>query len=200
MPRINLLPWRAERLKEQQKAFGITAGIVVAVGALVVFWAMTVVDGMISHQNARNQYLQSEIQVLDRRIAEIRELEQRKASLLGRMNVIEQLQASRPEIVHLFDELVSTMPDGVHLTSLEQRGANLELKGVAQSSARVSAYMRAIENSPHLAIGRLDVIQSVVRDRDRAQEFTLQARQVSRAAPPPEPAAQPAGAARRGRR
>lgn len=179
MPRINLLPWRAERLKEQQQAFGIAAGIVVAVGALVVFWAMTMVDGMISHQNSRNAYLQSEIQVLDRRIAEIRELEQRKSALLGRMNVIEQLQASRPEIVHLFTELVTTVPDGVHLNSLEQRGNNLEVKGVAQSSARVSAYMRAIENSEYLSIGRLDVIQSVVRDRDRAQEFTLQARQVS---------------------
>ncbi|MCA1798116.1 MAG: PilN domain-containing protein [Xanthomonadaceae bacterium] len=175
MPRINLLPWRAEKLREQQVAFGIAAAVVVGVGALIVFIAMQLADGMIEHQRARNNYLQAEIRILDNRIAEIRDLEQRKAALLARMNVIERLQASRPEIVHLFDELVTTIPDGVHLTAIEQRTNALEIKGIAQSSARVSAYMRAIEGSPYLRIGRLDVIQA----RDRAQEFTLRAQQIS---------------------
>lgn len=179
MPRINLLPWRQELVKEQQKAFGITAGIVVAIGAVLVYGAMTLVDGMIQHQRDRNTYLQEEIKALDRRIAEIRELEQRKNALLARMNVIEQLQASRPEIVHLFDELVRTLPDGVHLTSIEQRDTNLTINGVAQSSARVSGYMRAIEASEYLAINRLDIIQSVMQARDRAQQFVLQAKQTS---------------------
>ncbi len=179
MPRINLLPWRQELLKEQQKTFGIAAGITAGIGAVIVFAGMTVVDGMIDYQNQRNAYLEAEIRILDRRIAEIRDLEQQKNTLLARMNVIEQLQASRPEIVHLFDQLVKTLPDGVHVTSIEQRGENLEIKGVAQSSARVSAYMRAIESSQYLSIGRLDIIQSVQRQRDRAQEFILHARQTS---------------------
>ena len=179
MPRINLLPWRQDKLKEQQKSFGIAAGIAAGIGGLIVFVGMTIVDGMIGHQNQRNAYLESEIRILDQRIAEIRDLEQQKNTLLARMNVIEQLQASRPEIVHLFDQMVQTLPDGVSLTSIEHRGANLEIKGVAQSSARVSAYMRAIEGSPYLSITRLDIIQSVQRQRDRAQEFILRARQTS---------------------
>ena len=183
MPRINLLPWREERLKEQQKAFGISAAVVALVAALLAWIGMQTVNGMIAYQQARNTYLQAEISALDRRIAEIREIEQRKAALLTRMNIIEQLQTSRPEIVHLFDELVTTLPEGVHLTSLSQTGQNLELKGVAQSSARVSAYMRAIESSEYLSIGRLDLIQRVGRDADRAQEFTLRARQISPGAP-----------------
>lgn len=184
MPRINLLPWREERLKEQQKAFGISAIVVVATGALFVYVAMQAVNGMIQHQQARNAFLKNEIKALDARIAEIQELEQRKAALLARMNIIEQLQTSRPEIVHLFEELVTTLPEGVHLTSLGQTNANLEIKGVAQSSARVSAYMRAIEGSDYLSIGRLDVIQRVGSAANRAQEFTLQARQISPGAKP----------------
>lgn len=179
MPRINLLPWRQELLKEQQKEFGIAAGFAAAAGAVIVFGAMQAVDGMIDYQKSRNAYLEAEIRILDQRIAEIRELETQKNTLLARMNVIERLQSSRPEIVHLFDQLVQTLPDGVHVTSIEQRGTALEIKGVAQSSARVSAYMRAIEASPYLAIGRLDIIQSVQRQRDRAQEFTLRATQIS---------------------
>ncbi len=79
----------------------------------------------------------------------------------------------------MFDELVRTLPDGVFLNSIEQRGVNLTINGVAQSSARVSGYMRAIEASEYLAINRLDLIQSVMQERDRAQQFVLQAKQIS---------------------
>lgn len=189
MPRINLLPWRQELLKEQRKEFGIAAVITASVAAVILFGSIQVVDGIIGHQKNRNAFLQAEIRILDQRIAEIRELEAQRNTLLARMNVIDRLQSSRPEIVHLFDELVQTLPDGVYLTSIEQRGTALELKGVAQSSARVSAYMRAIEASPYLSIGRLDIIQRVQRQTDRVQEFTLRATQVS-------PQAQQQGAAR----
>ena len=147
MPRINLLPWREERLKEQQKAFGMAALFVVIIAGFAVYVVMQAVNGMIQHQQARNAYLQNEIKALDARIAEIRELEQQKASLLARMNIIEQLQSSRPEIVHLFDELVTTIPDGVHLTSLSQSGQNLELQGVA--------YRRQLD-----ALGELPVVDA----------------------------------------
>lgn len=183
MPRINLLPWREELFREQQKAFGIAAGVTAVAGAAVVVLVLMLINGMISHQQARNAYLTDQIRILDQRIAEIRDLEQQKNTLLARMGVIERLQSSRPEVVHLFDQLVDTLPDGVHMTSFNQREANLEIRGVAQSSARVSAYMRAIEASEYLAITRLDIIQ---RQRDRAQEFVLQARQVSPNATPAE--------------
>ena len=63
------------------------------------------------------------------------------------MEIIETLQRSRPEIVHVFDEIVRTLPDGVYLTYLKQTGTRIEIRGVAQSSTRVSAFMRNIDNS-----------------------------------------------------
>lgn len=179
MPRINLLPWREELRKEQLQVFGVTSGVVAAVAALIVFIAMNIVEGDIRHQESRNQYLEAQIAILDRQIAEIRELESTKASLLARMQVIEELQSSRPEIVHLFDQLVRTLPDGVHLTAVSQTDANLEIHGIAQSSARVSAYMRSIEASDYLSIGRLDIIQAVQHQQQRAREFVLHASQSS---------------------
>lgn len=181
MPRINLLPWREERRKEQLQAFGITAGAIALFGGLVVYGAMAWVDGNIAHQERRNEYLQAQISILDRRIAEIRELESTKASLLARMQIIEELQSSRPEIVHLFDELVRTLPDGVYLTAVTQNGQRLQIRGRAQSSARVSAYMRSIEASDYLSIGNLDIIQTVDArgDQARSREFVLHATQTS---------------------
>ncbi len=56
---------------------------------------------MISDQEARNQRLTDEIVELEKSIAEIDGLERQKERLLARMEIIEELQKSRPEIVHL---------------------------------------------------------------------------------------------------
>ena len=79
--------------------------------------------------------------------SEIDGLERQKERLLARMEIIEQLQKSRPEIVHLFDEIVRQLPEGVYLTGMRQTGARVEIRGVAQSSTRVSALMRSIDSS-----------------------------------------------------
>jgi type IV pilus assembly protein PilN len=119
------------------------AGAIVAAIAVVMV-TMFAYSQMISNQNARNERLTAEIVELEKSIAEIDGLELQKERLLARMEIIEQLQKSRPEIVHLFDEIVRQLPEGVYLTGLKQTGARVEIRGVAQSSTRVSALMRQI--------------------------------------------------------
>ena len=115
--------------------------------ALIAFLVNWQMQSAIDDQNERNQYLKTEIAELDKQIAEILELEQQKQRLLARMQVIEQLERSRPEIVHVFDQLVRTMPDGIYLTSVKQTDRKIQLKGIAQSSTRVASYMRNIDSS-----------------------------------------------------
>ncbi len=178
MPRVNLLPWRDELRKQRQQNFMYAAVAAVALGAGVTFYAKLIVDGQIDHQRTRNQMLTSEIQELDKKIIEILDLENQKERLLARMEIIEQLQRSRPEIVHLFDELVRTVPEGVYLKSISQAGTLLDITGAAQSSTRVSAYMRNIDSSDWLADPRLKVIETIDRGDDRDSEFEMNARQV----------------------
>ena len=111
----------------------------------------------------------------------IKELEDTKERLLARMQIIEQLQRSRPEVVHLFDELVRRLPDGVYLKSVKQTGERLSIKGVAQSSTRVSALMRNIDSSEWLSDPGLDVVETVEEGRLKYSEFTIFASQVSHA-------------------
>lgn len=179
MPRINLLPWREEARKERQKNFVIALAIAAAMGAAVVAVGRFHVDLLIQNQQSRNTYLQSEIAIVDRKIAEIKELQATKQRLINRMQVIERLQQSRPEVVHLFDELVRTLPDGVYLTSVKQEGKKIEMRGVAESNARVSAYMRNIESSDWLQDARLgpDGIQTSSDGRLRRSNFQLIATQ-----------------------
>jgi type IV pilus assembly protein PilN len=178
MPRINLLPWREELRKERQKNFGIAAAIAVAFGIVVVLFSNYVYNSKIEYQNARNQYLRSEITVLDQQIKEILDLEAKKERLIARMEIIEQLQRSRPEVVHLVDQLVRTVPDGVYLTSVKQVGPLLEIKGGAESNTRVSAYMRNIDSSEWMTDPRLEKIEVVDRTGQRVSEFSITARQV----------------------
>lgn len=183
MPRINLLPWREEQRKERLKNFVVAAVGAVLVGAATVGFARYTMSAMIDHQKARNQLLVNEIAELDKQIKEIINLEKQKERLLARMEIIEQLQRSRPEIVHLFDDLVRTVPEGVYLKHLKQSGKRLEFKGAAQSSTRVSAYMRNIDGSEWLTDPGLDVIETVDRGRQRDSQFTLFAQQVSKVEP-----------------
>ncbi len=178
MPRINLLPWRDDLRQERQKNFAVAAVVVAFIGIATVWGARLEIDSRISYQSRRNSLLQSEIKALDVMIEEIDGLERQKERLLARMEIIEQLQSSRPEIVHLFDEFVQTLPDGVYLTSIKQIGTRLEIKGMAESSTRVSALMRNIDGSEWLTKPVLEVVETKDSDRSRHSRFTLSAQQV----------------------
>jgi len=184
MPRINLLPWREElRMQRRNQFYAALGGAVVIGGVLLLITNMTF-NSVIDHQKERNSLLQSEIADLDKRIEDIIDLEEKKDRLLARMDIIEQLQRSRPGIVHLFEELVRALPDGVHLTTIRQTGSRLEISGLAESNTRVSAFMRNIDKSEWLSNPDLEVVE-VRSDRraegTRASEFTVFARQVNKA-------------------
>lgn len=177
MAKINLLPWREEIRKQKQRDFVISAAGGALLAALIVLLAHFHIDGLIENQNLRNEFLKTQIAVLDQRIGRIKELEKMKADLLARMNVIQELQRSRPESVHLMDELVRTLPDGVYLNAFTQKGRSLELAGVAQSNARVSDYMRNIDASDWLTAPRLDLIKTTEKNRTRVANFNLRGKQ-----------------------
>ena len=182
MPRINLLPWRAEQRQRRKKEFlvALAGSLVVAFG--VVYLSKLTVQGWTSNQQARNEVLKAEIKSLDEQISQISGLESQRDRLVARMQVITQLQRSRPEVVHLFDELVSTMPEGVYLTEVVQQGARIQVKGNAQSSTRVSALMRNIDDSEWLKGPGLEGVDFVTAGTERNAQFRVFAEQVPMAA------------------
>jgi type IV pilus assembly protein PilN len=160
MPRINLLPWRDQQRKERKLAFFVALGGA-AFGALVAAFAgYLLFKSMIGSQEQRNERLSTEIKTVDRQIEEINDLETQKQRFIARMQVIEKLQRSRSEVVHLFDEIAKTMPDGTYLTSFKEDGKKLKFEGVAQSSTRVSTFMRNISASQWMKDPELEVVES----------------------------------------
>ncbi|MCB1568243.1 MAG: PilN domain-containing protein [Xanthomonadales bacterium] len=194
MAKINLLPWRAERRKQRQKQFYTLLGMVAIAAILAVFGAKTYFDSLIANQQARNTYLQNEIVEVDKKIKEIEALDKKRADLLQRKQVIEELQSSRSQMVHLFDELVKTIPDGIRLTSIKQKGAELTLAGVSQSNARVSSYIRALEGSGWMTKPDLSIIEAKGTEKGMPYVFNLKVTLVKPKDPKDEEAAAAGGA------
>ena len=176
---INLLPWREELRQEQKKQF-LTMAVMTAILALAI-WGLIhfQMQSKIDYQLSRNSFMTNEIKKLDEEIKEIRELQKVRRSLIERMEVIQDLQVSRPSIVHLFTEIVSSVPNGVYLESLAQTGNNLLINGEAESNARVSTYMRNLSASEWLKDPNLTVIEIEDITVNRISTFTLTVKQTS---------------------
>ena len=178
--RVNLLPWREMRRKEQDRQL-----LTIAVGAwilmgVIIFYAHVHVTSLIENQNKRNEFLDQEIAKVEKEIKEIAELKKQRSDLIARMNVIYQLQGDRTQVVHMFDELARKLPDGVYFTSLKHTGGSIALQGEAQSNARVSALMRNLASSDWFADPELQVITVKAKGSDRVSEFTLNVKQAAK--------------------
>lgn len=191
MTRINLLPWRELRRKEQDRqllSIGIAGSVLMG---LIVFYGYIHLGALVEEQGKRNAFLEEEIKKVEVQIAEIKELKKKRDALVARMRVIQQLQADRTQIVHVFDDLVRKLPEGVYLTSLKQGPKNFTLQGVAQSNARVSTLMRSLEASNWFAGPDLEVINVQAKGTERVSQFTLRVNEANKAAKSEEAKSQP---------
>jgi type IV pilus assembly protein PilN len=179
MTQINLLPWREELRQEQKKQFAVMAVMTCVLAAAIVALIHFQMQAKIDYQLSRNSFLTAEIAKVDEEIKEISELQKVRRSLIERMEVIQDLQGSRPSIVHLFTEIVSTVPNGVYLKTLTQTGGNLLINGEAESNARVSTYMRNLSASDWLKDPNLTVIEIEDITVNRISTFTLTVKQTS---------------------
>ncbi|MDF1692223.1 MAG: PilN domain-containing protein [Zhongshania sp.] len=185
MATINLLPWREERRELIKQQFLVVLGGVAVLGGLLVVLAMSIVNGAISSQEARNNYMQGQITKINKEVAEIRDLEKRRQQLLDRMTIIQDLQGTRPLIVRVFDEMVRTLPDGLFYTSVVRNEKRINVEGIAESNNRVSSLMRKLDASPWFADPNLTAVSAASAYGDQASSFKLSF-QISAPAPDDE--------------
>lgn len=173
MANINLLPWREERRQELKKEFLTVLGMVIAIAVLILLVSNRVVNAAIEHQTSRNGYLQSNITELNKQVKEIADIEKKRAELIERMRVIQDLQGTRPLITRVFDELVRTLPDGVFFDSLTRTDRRIEIRGIAESNTRVSSLMRQLENSEWFESPNLTGVEAAPKFGEQASAFSM---------------------------
>lgn len=196
---INLLPHReAKRRQRKQAFFGGLAASAVA-GALMVGAGWFVLDRMVAAQQARNDFLKTEISRLEAQIKDIATLRQEIEALKARQKAVEDLQSDRNTPVYLLDELVKQTPEGVYLTTIKQAGQVVTVTGIAQTNERVSELLRNTSySSPWLERPELVEIKAAnvtTSGREQRRLFEFQMRLSIKRPQAPSAASAPAGAA-----
>jgi len=174
--RINLLPWREERRAKRQQEFYMLLFAALLLGGLVWWLWQGMVQSSIDNQNARNNTIQTSISGLDKKIAEIKDIEERRNELVERMKVIQDLQGNRPSVVYVFDELVRILPKGVYFTDVKRSGETFTIEGVAETNNYISALMRNMTSSAWFGRPTLSRVSTLA---DGRRAFVLSVKQES---------------------
>lgn len=177
MTTINLLPWREQLRQQRKKEFGIMIGVAVAFSIFINIVIYLIVDSRIKEQISINQFYQDEIVKLDKEIKKVDDIKQLKANLLARMEVIQNLERTRPAAVHLLDEFANIVPEGVYINKISKEGDVITVLGDADSNSRVSTLMRNIEASKWITDPVLTEIKSDSANTLYSRDFTLQMKQ-----------------------
>lgn len=176
MAKINLLPWREAYRKEKKEQFiAILVGVFVLSAVLAYAWISSV-ESAIENQNSRNRLLETEIAALEKQVQEIAELKKVRDDLLTRIKVIQDLEGTRPVIVRYFDDLVRAVPDGVHLNSVVRKGDVISLEGIAESTNRVSSFMRNLDQSDWFTAPNLTSVTAAPAEGEQANSFRMTVR------------------------
>lgn len=173
MATINLLPWREEYREQKKKEFFIQLGVAAAIAALVAFGWVRMANASLENQQSRNNLLKQEISSLEKQVEEIKDLKQKKQQLNDRIEVIMQLQGTRPLIVRYFDELAKSVPDGVYLTSVKRNGKILDIAGISESNNRVSSFLRQLSRSDFFDSPNLSSVTNQTKVGEKAKSFVI---------------------------
>ena len=200
LTRINLLPYREEIKQRKQQQFKVLMLGAFAVGLGLAAATYLGIDNAISNQEGRNNFLQTEIDRLDRELGEIDKLQQEKEAFLAKKLKVEELQEKRYQAAYILDSLNALTPDNTYLTALEAESpTSYKISGHAVSDNKIAVMMRSLPSTGIFLQPELLSIKKV----DNYQEFTLKSsiNQVNTPAPAPtaqssseiaEPVAEPA--------
>lgn len=190
LSRINLLPYREEIKQRKQQQFKVLMLGAFAVGLGLAAATYLGIDNAISNQEGRNNFLQTEIDRLDRELGEIDKLQQEKEAFLAKKLKVEELQEKRYQAAYIIDSLNTLTPDNTYLTALEAESpTSYKISGHAISDNKIAVMMRSLPSTGIFLQPELLSIKKV----DNYQEFTLKSSINQVNTPAPAPTAQSSG-------
>ena len=190
LTRINLLPYREEIKQRKQQQFKVLMLGAFAVGLGLAAVTYLGIDSAISNQEGRNNFLQTEIDRLDRELGEIDKLQQEKEAFLAKKLKVEELQEKRYQAAYILDSLNTLTPDNTYLTALEAESpTSYKISGHAISDNKIAVMMRSLPSTGIFLQPELLSIKKV----DNYQEFTLKSSINQVNTPAPAPTAQSSG-------
>jgi type IV pilus assembly protein PilN len=148
MIRINLLPFRAARKKENiRRQLTIFALSVVFAFVVMAYYFMKM-STTLSDRKKEEAQIKVELAGYKKTIERINSLEKKIAEIRKKLDVIKDLEKKKTGPVLLLDQIAMAVPkEKLWLTSLVEKQGKLTLNGTAMDNETVAVFMTNLENS-----------------------------------------------------
>jgi type IV pilus assembly protein PilN len=195
MIKINLLPFRAakkrENIKRQMTVYGLV--VVLLLAGMAYFFIQ--LSSQLAQLQDQQQKLKLELDGHEKTLARIAELEKKSKEIKSKLDVIKDLENKKTGPIRLLDEIAMAVPkDKLWLTSLSETAGVLKITGTAMDNETVALFMTNLEKSPHVTSVELvsAKLQNLAQFRLNVADFALECKTYAfkekpKAAPAPAP-------------
>jgi type IV pilus assembly protein PilN len=148
MIRINLLPFRAARKKENIRRQVSIFLLSLAFMLIILFYFNFSLSSKIKALNTKIKDTNAELKKYEKDNKEIAQIKKKLENLKKKMAVMDTLEANRFAPIRLMDTMtVVVVPNRMWFTSLQSKGPRVNISGVALDNTTVADFMVRLENS-----------------------------------------------------
>jgi type IV pilus assembly protein PilN len=151
MIRINLLPFRAARKRENiRQQISVYIGIVVLTLLVIGFLSIQKIS-QASDKKAEEESLKSEIVSYQKELDELKAVEKKTKEVNLKLDVIKELEKGKTGPVLLLADVADSVPKGkLWLRSYSEKKGSLSLVGTAMDNETVALFMSNLEKTQQI--------------------------------------------------
>ncbi|MFO7707029.1 MAG: PilN domain-containing protein [Desulfobacterales bacterium] len=174
MIRINLLPFRSARKKENIRRQLSISVLLVIMTLVAIFGVHLLLGNQIDDLNSRITVAQAELDKYEKINKEIAEIKRKLDNLNKKMAVIRELEASRYEPVKLLDVLTQTVVEKrMWFTKMETKADSVAVNGIAMDDKTVADFMLRLEGCGMFSSVSLRNIKQVEMQKTVLKSFEI---------------------------
>ena len=148
MIRINLLPFRAARKKENIRRQTSIFALSLAFLLIILFYHNWSLGGKIDGLNDKIKKAKSELQKFEKINKEIAAIKKKLSTLKNKMAVMESLESNRFEPTRLLETMTQVVvPKRMWFTNMSSQGRIVRIAGIALDNKTVADFMVRLETT-----------------------------------------------------
>lgn len=172
MIQINLSPWREHARQAMQIRLGLVFASVIVLTIVAMLCMHVYFKSLITSQNARNIFLQSEIDKAQTDFTNSKQKKLEQTNLVAELNFIMNLQHKSFSIIYLLNELATIAPTSVLLEKIARDGNTITVTGKARSDLQITYFIKGLAKTKGFSQPELTEIKS--QDNNTAEERHFQ--------------------------
>jgi type IV pilus assembly protein PilN len=175
MIRINLLPFRAARKKENVRKQASIFMLSIFLGVILLGYLSFMFGSKVGKMSTRIQETKIALAQFDVQAREVDQIQKDLEVLKKKIDVITNLKSNRKGPVLLLDSLTQlVIPKRMWLTNLEAKGNAVNIKGIALDNRTVADFMTQLEKSKLFASVNLSTLnQKTIREEMNLKSFII---------------------------